>query len=101
VAIGVLFAVPLRDKLTSKSAVLAYATLTTLLVAPTLTVLRNQVFSGTFDQPIWRYGLAAMPGVVIAIACAARNRFAQVALTTLTGVLYVSALYVVFRSPLA
>jgi len=101
VAIGVLFAVPLRDKLTSKTAVLAYATLTTLLIAPTLTVLRNQVFSGTFDQPIWRYGLAAMPGVVIVIACAARNRFAQVALTTLTGVLYVSALYVVFRSPLA
>lgn len=97
VAIGALFAVPLRDKLTSKLSVLGFATLTTLLVAPTLTVLRNEVFSGTFDQPIWRYGLGAIPAVAIVIACAPKSRFAQWGVTALAGLLYVSAIYVVSR----
>jgi hypothetical protein len=98
-AIGALVAVALRDKLSNKVAALGFATLITLLVAPSLTVIRNSLQYGTFDQPVWRYGLAAIPGLVIVIACAVRSRFSQIALTVLTAALYVSALYVVFRPP--
>lgn len=96
VAIGGLLAVAFRDKLTSKLSVLGFATLAALLVAPTLTVLRNQWVGGTFDEPVWRYGLGALPAVAIIVAASMRTRFAQIAFTAFTAVLYVSALYVLF-----
>jgi hypothetical protein len=96
VAIGGLLAVAFRDKLTSKLSVLGFATLSTLLIAPSLTVLRNQVVGGTFDEPVWRYGLGALPALAIIVAASARTRFAQIALTAFTALLYVSALYVLF-----
>ena len=99
VAIGAMIAVALRDKLTSKLSVLGYATLGTLLVSPTLTVIRNQLEGGTFDQPVWRFGLSAMPALAIVIACAPRSKSAVRAVTLLTVLLYVGAVYVVFRPP--
>jgi hypothetical protein len=96
VAIGAMLAVALRDKLASKISVLGFATLATLLVAPTLTVLRNQMASGTFDEPVWRFGLGAVPALAIIIAASVRTRFAQVALTVFTAVMYLSAIYVLF-----
>ena len=96
VAIGGLLAVAFRDKLTSKLSVLGFATLATLLVAPSLTVLRNQVVGGTFDEPVWRYGLGALPALAIIVAASVRTRSAQIALTAFTALLYVSALYVLF-----
>jgi hypothetical protein len=100
VAIGAMIAVALRDKLTTKLSVLGFATLGTLLVAPTLTVIRNQLEGGTFDQPVWRFGLSALPALAIVLACAPRSRFAVRGMTFLVGLLYVSAIYVVFRPPL-
>jgi len=99
VAIGAMLAVALRDRLANKIGVLGFATLGTLLVSPTLTVIRNQVDGGSFDQPVWRYALAALPALAIVLACAARTRFAERSLTVLTVVLYFSAIYVVFRPP--
>ncbi len=96
IAIGALLAVVLRDKLTSKLSMLGCATVATLLIAPTLTVLRNQWVGGTFDEPVWRYGLGALPALAIIIASSVRTRFAQVAFTVFTALLYVSALYVLF-----
>jgi hypothetical protein len=97
VAIGAMLAVALRDKLASKLSTLGFATLGTLLVSPTLVVIYNQVEGGSFDQPVWRYGLAALPALTIVIAAAARSRFATWGISALAAWLYVSALYVVLR----
>ncbi|MEX0663482.1 MAG: hypothetical protein WD598_01775 [Acidimicrobiia bacterium] len=100
VAIGAMFAVALRDKLSTKLSVLGFATLGTLLASPTLTVIRNQLEGGTYDQPVWRFGLSALPALAIVLACAPRSRFAVRGMTVLVALLYVSAIYVVFHSPL-
>jgi hypothetical protein len=99
VAIGAMIAVALRDKLSSKLSILGFAVLGTLLVSPTLTVIRNQLEGGTFDQPVWRFALSALPALAIVLACAPRSKLATRAVTVLAGLLYVAAIYVVFHSP--
>jgi hypothetical protein len=99
VGIAVLLAVTLRDKLTNKLAMLGFATVATLLVSPTLIVLRNQIEGGTFDQPVWRFGLAAVPAIAVLVAAAGRSAFARWSIAAVTAVLYVSAIWVVFRPP--
>ena len=99
VAIGAMFAVAFRDKLVNKLSVLGFATLATLIVSPTLVVLRNQIEGGTFDQPVWRFGLSALPAIAIILAAAGRTRFGRWSITLLAAALYFSAIWVVFRSP--
>jgi hypothetical protein len=88
-------AVLLRDRLTSAISTLGFALLAALLACPTLLVIYNYVVGSTYDAPVARYGLSALPAVAIVLAAAVRTRFSELVLVAVAAGLYVSAIVVV------
>jgi hypothetical protein len=94
-AIGAMLAVVLRDGLRERFSDITFATLTALLVSPTLIVAYFYVVGGTYDQPIARYGMSAVPILALVVAAAVRTRMTRGLLVAIAVGLYVSAIYVV------
>jgi hypothetical protein len=92
VAVGALFAVLLRDKLTDTLGTLAVAVLVTLLVSPTLVTLYDYWTASTYDQVVPRWGLSVIPALAIVIAASVRTRVARSVFLGMTALLYVAAL---------
>jgi hypothetical protein len=96
-AIGAMVAVVLRDKLRDRIGAIAFTTVIAFLVSPTALVIYNYVVGGTFDRPVWRYGLCLLPLLAIVLATAMRTRLSKVVFVVATAALYCSAIYVVVR----
>jgi hypothetical protein len=96
-AIGAMIAVVLRDKIRDRIGAVAFTTVIALLVSPTVLVIYNYVVGGTFDRPIWRYGLCLLPFLAIVLATAMRTRLSKVVFVGATVALYGSAIFVVIR----
>ena len=96
-AIGALVAVLLRDKIKDRLGALGFATVAALLVSPTALVIYNYAVGGTFDHPIWRYGLCLLPLIAVILAVAVRTTVSRWAFTGLTAALYLSAVVLVLR----
>lgn len=90
--VGVLLAVVFRARLGSRISALGLATLTGLIVAPVLIHLYNWFEHGYFEPAVPRFGLSALPAVVVLVAAVARQPVARVVLVGLTAGLYLTAL---------
>jgi hypothetical protein len=95
--IGAMIAVVLRDRIKDRVGAIGFTTVISLLVSPTVLVLYNYWTGGTFDQPVWRYGLCLLPLVAVVLAAAMRTRFSQWVFVAATASLYVSAIFVAVR----
>lgn len=92
VLVGVILAVVFRATLRDRVSALGIATLTGLLVAPVLIHLYNWFEYGYFEPTVPRFGLSALPVVVLLAAAMARRPVARAVLVALTGGLYLTAL---------
>ena len=96
-AIGAMIAVVLRDRIKDRIGAIGFTTVITLLVSPTVLVVYNYAVGGTFDHPVWRYGLCLLPLLAVVLATAMRTRFSQWLFVGATAALYVSAIFVAVR----
>jgi hypothetical protein len=81
----------LRARMNSPVQVLSVATLVTLIISGPLLVLYNYWTGGTFDSPVPRYGLSALPAIAVVIAAACTNRTTKWVVGLVAAGLYASA----------
>ena len=91
--VGAILVVVFRATLRSQVSALGLATLTGLIVAPVLIHLYNWYEKGFFEPTVPRFGLSALPAIVLlVVAAVAQQKIARFVLVVLTGGLYLTAL---------
>jgi len=97
IAVGVIALATLGSRLRDRIGAITFATTITLLVSPTLIVLRDWLETSNYLEPAARYGLGTVPALAVIIA-ATTERWASARIVVTVGAvgLYLSALFSVF-----